>query len=43
MVLSTHWLEEADNLCDYILILKNGNIDKEGDLKGLKQKYGTGV
>jgi ABC-2 type transport system ATP-binding protein len=30
MILTTHYMEEAENLCDYIVIMDNGVILKEG-------------
>ena len=30
MILTTHYMEEAENLCDYIVIMDNGNILREG-------------
>ncbi len=30
MVLTTHYMEEAENLCDYIVIMNEGSILKEG-------------
>ncbi len=35
MILTTHYMEEAENLCDYIIILDNGKILKEGTLSQL--------
>jgi ABC-2 type transport system ATP-binding protein len=35
MILTTHYMEEAENLCDYIVIMDNGVILKEGTLKQL--------
>jgi ABC-2 type transport system ATP-binding protein len=32
MILTTHYMEEAENLCDYIVIMDNGLILKEGTL-----------
>lgn len=28
VILSTHWVEEAENLCDYVYILKEGKLNK---------------
>jgi ABC-2 type transport system ATP-binding protein len=41
MILTTHYMEEAENLCDYIIILDNGVILKEGTLDELlkEEKY----
>jgi ABC-2 type transport system ATP-binding protein len=35
MILTTHYMEEAEQLCDYIVIIHNGQILKEGTLKQL--------
>lgn len=35
MILTTHYMEEAENLCDYIVIMDNGTILREGTLKQL--------
>jgi len=35
MILTTHYMEEAENLCDYIVIMDNGVILKEGTLQQL--------
>jgi ABC-2 type transport system ATP-binding protein len=35
MILTTHYMEEAENLCDYIVIIDNGVILKEGTLQQL--------
>jgi ABC-2 type transport system ATP-binding protein len=35
MILTTHYMEEAENLCDYIVIMDNGIILKEGTLSQL--------
>lgn len=35
LVLTTHYMEEAENLCDYIVIMDNGIILKEGTLHQL--------
>jgi ABC-2 type transport system ATP-binding protein len=35
MILTTHYMEEAENLCDYIVIMDNGTILKEGTLNQL--------
>jgi ABC-2 type transport system ATP-binding protein len=32
MILTTHYMEEAEQLCDYIVIIDNGEILKEGTL-----------
>jgi ABC-2 type transport system ATP-binding protein len=35
MILTTHYMEEAENLCDYIIIMHNGVILKEGTMDQL--------
>ncbi|HKK43730.1 MAG TPA: ABC transporter ATP-binding protein, partial [Bacteroidales bacterium] len=35
MILTTHYMEEAETLCDYIIIMDNGTILKEGTLHQL--------
>jgi ABC-2 type transport system ATP-binding protein len=35
MILTTHYMEEAENLCDYIVIMDNGIILKEGTIHQL--------
>jgi len=35
MILTTHYMEEAENLCEYIIIMDNGIILKEGTLQQL--------
>lgn len=35
MILTTHYMEEAENLCDYIVIIDNGVILREGTLEQL--------
>jgi ABC-2 type transport system ATP-binding protein len=35
MILTTHYMEEAENLCDYIVIMDNGCVLKEGTLHQL--------
>lgn len=38
MILTTHYMEEAENLCDYIVIMDNGVILKEGSLQQLLEE-----
>src|SRR5665647_1000404 len=38
MILTTHYMEEAENLCDYIIIMDNGVILKEGTLEQLLEE-----
>ena len=35
MILTTHYMEEAEYLCDYIVIMDNGRILREGTLEQL--------
>jgi ABC-2 type transport system ATP-binding protein len=35
LILTTHYMEEAEHLCDYIIIIDHGRILKEGTLKAL--------
>ena len=42
MILTTHYMEEAEYLCDRIIILNQGNILAQGTLKELVQKNGQG-
>ena len=35
LILTTHYMEEAEQLCDYILIMEQGEILKEGTLAAL--------
>ena len=35
MILTTHYMEEAESLCDYIIIMDNGVILREGTLQQL--------
>ena len=42
MILTTHYMEEAEYLCDRIIILHQGNILAQGTLKQLLDQYGKG-
>jgi len=42
MILTSHYMEEAEFLCDRIIILHQGNILAQGTLKELVQKNGQG-
>ncbi|MEI7580092.1 MAG: ABC transporter ATP-binding protein [bacterium] len=42
IVLTDHYLDEVEKLCDYIIIIDGGEIIAEGTLKKLKSKYGEG-
>jgi ABC-2 type transport system ATP-binding protein len=41
MILTTHYMEEAEKLCDYIVIMDNGIILREGTLSQLLQGHTT--
>ena len=41
MILTTHYMEEAEYLCDYIIIMDNGVILKEGTLQQLLESETT--
>jgi ABC-2 type transport system ATP-binding protein len=38
MILTTHYMEEAENLCDFIVIMDNGVILREGTLQQLLEE-----
>ena len=38
MILTTHYMEEAENLCDYIIIMDQGKILREGTLDELLEE-----
>jgi ABC-2 type transport system ATP-binding protein len=38
MILTTHYMEEAENLCDYIVIMDSGVVLKEGTLQQLLEE-----
>ncbi len=41
LILTTHYMEEAEQLCDYILIMNRGKVLKEGTLEDLlEEDYG---
>ena len=40
IVLTTHYMEEAENLCDYIIIMDKGTILREGSLNLLLDEEG---
>jgi ABC-2 type transport system ATP-binding protein len=40
MVLTTHYMEEAQHLCDYIIIMDKGTILDEGSLAQLLSRHG---
>lgn len=39
--LTTHYLDEAEYLCDRIVVLKNGNISQPIEINQLKESYGS--
>jgi ABC-2 type transport system ATP-binding protein len=41
MILTTHYMEEAERLCDYIIIMDNGVILREGTLNQLLEDHRT--
>jgi ABC-2 type transport system ATP-binding protein len=40
MILTTHYMEEAEHLCDYIIIMDKGKILDEGSLSQLLARHG---
>jgi ABC-2 type transport system ATP-binding protein len=42
MILTTHYMEEAEYLCDRIIILHEGSILAQGTLKQLLEQHGKG-
>ncbi|KAL8752142.1 MAG: hypothetical protein Q9184_005829, partial [Pyrenodesmia sp. 2 TL-2023] len=42
MIVTTHFLDEADYLSDHIAILSSGHLKAEGSAAGLKHQYGDG-
>ncbi|CAI5445253.1 unnamed protein product [Caenorhabditis angaria] len=42
ILLTTHYMDEAERLGDWILIMSHGKLVSSGTTKFLKQKYGTG-
>jgi len=43
MILTTHYMEEAENLCEYIVIIDNGVILMEGTLQQLLESVSLAV
>jgi ABC-2 type transport system ATP-binding protein len=41
MILTTHYMEEAENLCDYIIIMDQGKILSEGTIHQLLEEEST--
>jgi ABC-2 type transport system ATP-binding protein len=42
MILTTHYMEEAEHLCDRIIILHEGSVLAQGTLKQLLEQHGKG-
>lgn len=42
IIMTTHFLDEADYLSDHIAILSSGHLKAEGSSAGLKHRYGEG-
>ena len=42
IIMTTHFLDEADFLADHIVILSKGNLIAEGSSAGLKHRFGEG-
>ncbi len=40
LILTTHYMEEAESLCDYIVIMDNGSILREGTIHQLLEEDG---
>lgn len=38
---STHYMEEAENICDYVIMINKGEIIKEGTPKDIKKQTNT--
>ncbi len=43
IVLTTHYLEEAEALADRLAVVARGRVVAEGDPAGLRERYGTGA
>lgn len=43
IVLTDHYLDEAENLSDYVVIVDDGKVIAEGTVHELKKKYGNGL
>lgn len=43
IIYTTHYMEEVERMCDYIYILDDGEIIKEGDLSTLLKQINNGV
>lgn len=42
IVLTDHYLDEVERLCDYMVIIDHGKVITEGKLRELKTKHGNG-
>lgn len=42
VILTDHYLDEAEKLADYVVIIDDGRIIAEGTVADLKKKYGSG-
>ena len=42
LILTTHYMEEAQNLCERILMMDQGKILAEGSFSDLLKKFGEG-
>ena len=42
VIISTHNMEEADNICDYLIFLKDGKLKMEGNTEKIKLNYSQG-
>lgn len=43
IIYTSHYLEEAENLCSYLAIIDEGIIIKRGTLNDIRNEYGKGV
>lgn len=42
ILLTTHYMSEADDLCDYVYVIDKGKIVSQGTPHEIKEKYGAG-
>ncbi len=42
ILLTDHYLDEAEKVCDYIIIIDEGKLVTEGNMKELKKEHGNG-
>ena len=40
VIFSTHQMDQAEKLCDNICVINRGRVVLEGDIKGIKQRFG---